>query len=120
MKPIFNRNIAGEAYFSYARDFNDHAVSAVLGTIAEDWYDESMNFAGSNYVSEDVTTINSIQALDLLDTSTSATSHSMVGFFGRLSYSYKGKYLLNSNIRRDGSSRFTNNRWGTFPSASIG
>ena len=116
----FNRNIAGEAYFSYARDFNDHAVSAVLGTIAEDWYDESMNFAGSNYVSEDVTTINSIQALDLLDTSTSATSHSMVGFFGRLSYSYKGKYLLNSNIRRDGSSRFTNNRWGTFPSASIG
>ncbi len=116
----FNTNIAGEAYLSYARDFNDHAVSAVFGTIAEDWYDESMNFAGSNYVSEDVTTINSIQALDLLETTTSATSHSMVGFFGRLSYSYKGKYLFNSNIRRDGSSRFTNNRWGTFPSASIG
>jgi len=116
----FSRNIAGEAYLSFNKDFNDHNISAVAGSTAEDWYDESMNFKGSTYVTEDVSTINSIQALDLLGTTTSGTSHSMVGFFGRLSYSYKGKYLFNSNIRRDGSSRFANNRWGTFPSASIG
>lgn len=116
----FNRNLAGEAYFSYNRDFGSHNISALAGSTLEDWYDEDLSFAGSNYVTEDVTTINSVQALDLLKTTTSGTSHSMVGFFGRLSYSYKGKYLFNSNIRRDGSSRFINNRWGTFPSASIG
>ncbi|WP_341834596.1 TonB-dependent receptor [Chitinophaga pollutisoli] len=42
-------------------------------------------------------------------------------FFGRINYDYDGKYLLEANIRRDGSSRFSpKNRWGTFPSFSAG
>lgn len=42
---------------------------------------------------------------------------SIMGAFGRLSYSYGGKYLLNATIRRDGSSKFApENRWGTFGS----
>ena len=45
----------------------------------------------------------------------------LVGFIGRINYSYKDKYLLTSNIRRDGSSRFgENNQWGWFPSVSVG
>ncbi|MCJ8164585.1 TonB-dependent receptor [Pontibacter sp. E15-1] len=45
----------------------------------------------------------------------------LIGFIGRVNYSYKDKYLLTSNIRRDGSSRFgENNRWGWFPSVSVG
>ncbi|WP_162055267.1 SusC/RagA family TonB-linked outer membrane protein [Pontibacter pamirensis] len=45
----------------------------------------------------------------------------LVGIIGRVNYSYKDKYLLTSNIRRDGSSRFgTNNQWGWFPSVSVG
>lgn len=43
------------------------------------------------------------------------------GFFGRLNYSYNNKYLFEGNIRADGSSRFrSHNRWGVFPSVSIG
>ncbi|MBQ3634053.1 MAG: TonB-dependent receptor [Bacteroidales bacterium] len=43
------------------------------------------------------------------------------GFFGRINYNYDEKYLLEFNIRRDGTSRFRTNRmWKTFPSASIG
>ncbi|MDD2283944.1 MAG: TonB-dependent receptor [Paludibacter sp.] len=43
------------------------------------------------------------------------------GFFGRINYDYDGKYLLELNGRYDGSSRFlTANRWGWFPSISIG
>jgi TonB-linked outer membrane protein, SusC/RagA family len=42
-------------------------------------------------------------------------------FFGRLNYDYAGKYLLEGNVRCDGSSRFTSaNRWGVFPSFSAG
>lgn len=43
------------------------------------------------------------------------------GFFGRFDYNYDEKYLLEFNIRRDGSSRFEDvERWGTFPSFSAG
>jgi TonB-dependent starch-binding outer membrane protein SusC len=43
------------------------------------------------------------------------------GYFGRLNYDYLGRYLLTVNVRRDGSSSFgPENRWGTFPSFSLG
>lgn len=44
----------------------------------------------------------------------------LISFFGRLNYSFKGKYLLTGTIRRDGSSRFSkDNRWGLFPSGAF-
>lgn len=44
----------------------------------------------------------------------------MISFFGRLNYSFNSKYMFQATVRRDGSSAFgKNNRWGTFPSASI-
>lgn len=43
------------------------------------------------------------------------------GFFGRINYNYAGRYLLEVNGRYDGSSRFApSNRWGFFPSFSLG
>ena len=46
---------------------------------------------------------------------------SQLGFFGRLNYDYNNKYLLEANIRRDGSSKFgKNHRWNWFPSFSAG
>ena len=45
----------------------------------------------------------------------------MFGLFARADYNYKGKYLATFTIRRDASSKFgANNRWGNFPSASLG
>lgn len=42
-------------------------------------------------------------------------------FFGRINYNYAGKYLAEFNLRRDGSSKFnSSNRYGNFPSASVG
>ncbi len=50
-----------------------------------------------------------------------AGTYSLVSFFGKADYSYDDKYLASFTIRRDGSSRFAKqNRWGTFPSASVG
>ena len=49
------------------------------------------------------------------------TSTGSAGFFGRLNYDYKGKYLVEGNIRYDGSSKFpSNSRWATFTSFSAG
>lgn len=51
----------------------------------------------------------------------SANESSTVSYFGRLNYSFASKYLLELNIRRDGSSRFApENQWGNFPSLSAG
>ena len=44
----------------------------------------------------------------------------MISVYGRANYSFNSKYILQATIRRDGSSAFgKNNRWGTFPSASV-
>ena len=51
----------------------------------------------------------------------SATDYNLVSFFGRANYSLRDRYLLTASVRADGSSRFgENNRYGVFPSASIG
>ena len=43
------------------------------------------------------------------------------GFFGRINYDYQGRYLLEANLRYDGTSRFRRGtRWGWFPSVSVG
>lgn len=48
-------------------------------------------------------------------------TQAMFSYFGRVSYDYKKKYLVDLSVRRDGSSVFGSNvRWGTFPSAGIG
>ncbi len=45
----------------------------------------------------------------------------LASYFGRISYNYDERYMAEVTLRRDGSSRFgANNKWGTFPSASIG
>jgi len=49
------------------------------------------------------------------------THYSTAGFFGRINFDYKGIYLLEANLRYDGSSRFPiNDQWGVFPSVSAG
>ena len=49
------------------------------------------------------------------------THQAQVGFFGRVNYNYKSRYLLEVNARLDGSSRFPRNKlWGFFPSGSVG
>lgn len=45
----------------------------------------------------------------------------LLSYFGRVSYDFGGRYMLQATVRRDGSSRFgTNNKWATFPSFSLG
>lgn len=55
------------------------------------------------------------------DASSSQSEHVLASYLGRLNYDFDGKYLLSATVRRDGSSRLSSNdRWGTFPSVSVG
>lgn len=58
-------------------------------------------------------------ASDLQNSGGGKDDYAMMSYFGRINYDYAGKYLLEANVRLDGSSRFApGNRWGTFPSFS--
>lgn len=112
----FRRYFMGDAYFSYNKTINkNHAITALLGTSAESDQRNSIGIEGSRFVTESVETLNSLQDLDKGATTTDATANRMISFFTRLNYSYKGKYILGGTLRRDGSSRFTTDKWGTFP-----
>ena len=59
------------------------------------------------------TTLSTVKASDY--------RHVMLSYYGRVNYSFDGKYLLTATIRRDASSRFSKDtRWGTFPSVALG
>ncbi|MGV3538645.1 MAG: SusC/RagA family TonB-linked outer membrane protein [Rufibacter sp.] len=48
------------------------------------------------------------------------TENTLIGFFGRLNYTFNDRYSITANIRRDGTSRYSpENRWGTFPSLAV-
>jgi hypothetical protein len=49
------------------------------------------------------------------------TSNKLIGYFGRVNYSFRNKYMLMASIRREGSSKFgADHKWGNFPAVSVG
>lgn len=111
---------------TYSHVFNEiHNVKVVLGTEAMKFnVGRNMSAQRQDYVFEDdpnTWILNNGAATNQINNGYMHSTTTMFGLFGRADYSYKGKYLATVTVRRDASSKFgKNNRWGTFPSASIG
>lgn len=117
------------AYFSYDNTFNGHHVAATLGANYDDYHSTQLTVKQKGSLSETLSYIDKEAAAvdelgNLVGIETLAESNSAyrtLGFFGRVNYDWKGRYLLELSGRYDGSSRFPKgNRWGFFPSASAG
>lgn len=110
--------LQGNTYLSFSKEFNNaHNVSAMIGSSFERSHSENVDIDASQYVTENVTTMN---AAGIKIATTGGSDNAMASFFGRLGYNYKSRYLFNFTYRYDGSSRFgAKNRWGAFPSASV-
>jgi TonB-linked SusC/RagA family outer membrane protein len=81
--------------------------------------DASLGSSGG-FINNTVTTLNAATTIVVSSAPTESQSV-LLSYFGRLQYSYDGKYLLTASLRRDGSSRFgQNNRSGYFPAVSAG
>lgn len=119
---IFPIRTQGNAVLTYKKTIaKDHNVNALLGMNFENNTREEINIAGRKFVSENVTTLNAAGELTLSDIYSRAGGSALAGFFTRVGYDYKGRYLLNATLRRDGSSVFgKENQWGYFPAASVG
>lgn len=115
----YRYNWLSENTLTYEKNIGDHAITALLGySVQEDHYEDG-SLVAIDFPNDAVHTLNAASTASNFSTST--TEWSLLSYIARLNYSYKGKYLLTATLRRDGSSRFgKNERWGYFPSASIG
>jgi len=76
-----------------------------------------LNLASHNTLANNV---NELTAVDM-SMSSGTINYYRIGYLGRLNYNYDEKYLFSASFRKDASSRFgKNNRWGSFPSFSVG
>lgn len=105
---------------NYSKALGDHAFELLAGYESNYAFNENISAARSQYTLHTYPYLN-LGPLDYRDNSGSAYEYASRSYFGRLMYNYNGKYLVQMNVRKDGSSRFhRNHRWGTFPSASLG
>lgn len=98
----------------------DHSLRAVIGTEAVSFRGRGLGASRSNYFSENPNfwTLNSGTGSQA--NNGYAYHNSLWSQFARADYGYKGKYLLNGSIRRDGASVFVGDaRFSIFPSASV-
>lgn len=111
-----------EDVLTYAHTWNDaHTLNVTAGFSIQGYKSEYINLKVSDNVSETIETSYAFNSVDLNSTFHYQTENRMASFLARVSYSYKGRYLVNANVRADGSSRFgANRKWGVFPSASAG
>lgn len=97
---------------------NNNSFNLLLGnTIQKNTLDVLQAFA-SNYPNDLVETVN---AGIISDVNSNAAESSLLSYFGRVNYEFDDKYLLTAHLRADGASNFGDeNRWGVFPSVSLG
>ena len=102
------------------KDFDKHSFALIAGFEALDNRLENFDASRSNFPLEDYQILSGGDP-NLKDNNGDATEFALLSYLGRINYSYDGKYLLEANLRYDGSSRFSpDNRWSFFPSFSAG
>ena len=110
--PQKNENRLLTLYANYAKYFEDikSNVDLTAGYDYQYWKSTTPLYYTKSAVG---TTLSTVKASDY--------RHVMLSYYGRINYSFDGKYLLTATVRRDASSRFSKDtRWGTFPSVALG
>lgn len=110
--PQKNENRLLTLYANYAKYFEDikSNVDLTAGYDYQYWKSTTPLYYTKSAAS---TTLSTVKASDY--------RHVMLSYYGRINYSFDGKYLLTATVRRDASSRFSKDtRWGTFPSVALG
>ena len=120
------QRMSSNVYVAYEDTFKDaHHLSLTAGMNLETYHSKSVTAAGQNLLSPILNDL-ALVGPDASGTVVSsvnggATSNALLGFFARVNYDFKGRYLIEVSGRYDGSSRFRKGqRWGFFPSASAG
>lgn len=109
-----------ESYANYEHVFGKHSIKALLGTSLERTKDRDLNGYRNTFPNNYLYELTSGDATTATNSS-NLSDYTLISYFGRINYDYADRYLLEANIRYDGSSRFASgHRWGVFPSVSAG
>ncbi|MBT1701507.1 SusC/RagA family TonB-linked outer membrane protein [Fulvivirgaceae bacterium PWU4] len=110
----YRKSWLAEPQLSYAVDYRQHSINAVIGASWQENVGEYKTITGSGYSSD--LFLNSLRAARSVTIGSDLTSeYKYVAVFLRVGYDFKGKYLANITGRRDGSSRFgPNHKFGNF------
>ena len=115
-----------ETYLNYDKTFNEvHKLGLMAGysweetTVADGFGLTAYDFYNDDLGYKNIGLANKMDGASGIWSSAESTLR-MISFYGRANYSFNSKYMVQATVRRDGSSAFgKNNRWGTFPSASV-
>src|SRR5690554_4233346 len=108
-----------DLFADYNISFAEHNFGLILGYNQEYFRNDSFNANKTDLISIDVPVLNA--AATLVSAGGNSNDFALRSYFGRVTYNLKEKYLIEANMRMDGSSRFSpDNRWGIFPSFSAG
>lgn len=114
------------AFANYDETFNEvHHLSGVIGLNYELFKSKNVSAWGRDLSSEHLDDLGLVGQGEDGSTITGVDGgqyeYALMGYFARINYDYKGRYLFEVSGRYDGSSRFAaGSRWGMFPSASVG
>lgn len=111
----------------YSKNFNDHHFTVLGGYSYQYVVTEGFSANNSNFPT-DLYTYNRLQSGDALTLQNAAVGLSsnksdskLIGFFGRVNYNFRSKYLVTASLRHEGSSRYgANYKYGDFPGVSLG
>lgn len=107
---------------TYSKDFGNHSLTALLGYSYQQFNYEDVSAENKDFLIDSFL-YNNLGAGNYVKPSvgSSASKSALGSYFGRVNYSYLGRYLLTLTLRADGASNFDpDNRWGYFPSVSAG
>lgn len=108
------------AIVRYNNTIKDHSFGLMAGYEQIVYKTSDLSLSREGYVLPEYEVIDAGSSENLTNGG-SASEWALLSYFGRINYSYKSKYLLEANIRKDGSSRFADgHRYGIFPSFSAG
>lgn len=108
-----------EIYATYIKGIEDHSFSLMGGHSYQKDNNQSLAASVDGASSDKVPTLTA--GPNKKDATSSFTQDVTIGYFGRLTYDFKKKYLLSATFRQDASSRFAKGKqWGFFPGASAG
>jgi TonB-linked SusC/RagA family outer membrane protein len=111
-------NLSADELLTYTNNIGDHHVEVLAGYTAQQETTKGLSGSGNQYPNDLVPFLNSAV---IRSSGSTEYGWSMQAYFGRLNYSFKGRYLFSGTFRREGSSRFgAKNKWGDFPAVSAG
>lgn len=113
---------SADGIVTYKHNWNDaHDFTVLAGVNFEKRRSTDLTVDQFGVGNADLSTFNSVTDDTYYQIGQDISAYQTLGFFGRINYNYKEKYLLEASFRADGTSRFAKgSRWGYFPSASAG